>query len=61
MIDLGEVSPETGTPSIPLNVPLLTRSVLAILAVAGVLVLNGSARPAARTARPIWPAGSRPC
>ncbi|GIM91501.1 outer membrane protein assembly factor BamB family protein [Paractinoplanes toevensis] len=54
IIDLGEVTEEAVAPSVPVNIPQLRRLALALLSVAGVLVLAGAAPAASTGVRQLW-------
>ena len=54
VIDLGEVTGEESSPAVPLDHRRLLRAVLAVLTVAGVLVIAGSAPGATAGVRPLW-------
>lgn len=56
LIDLGDVAEATRPPEVPLDHRRLARIALAVLTVAGSLVLAGSARPGGQGLRPLWTA-----
>jgi outer membrane protein assembly factor BamB len=54
VIDLGDVTQDTRPPAVPLDHRRLVRAVLALLTLAGLVTLAGSARPRPATVRPLW-------
>jgi hypothetical protein len=54
VIELGDTATRTHPPAVPLDHRRLLRAVLALLAIAGLLTLAGSARPEAHGVRPLW-------
>src|SRR4051794_2845688 len=56
LIDLGDVGEAAKLAAAPVDLPRLRRLALAVLAVAGLLALAGSAAPAPSLVRPLWTA-----
>jgi hypothetical protein len=54
VIDLGEVTGEPVSPAVPLDHRRLLRAALAVLSIAGLLVIAGSAPGGATGVRPLW-------
>ncbi|GIF18780.1 outer membrane protein assembly factor BamB [Actinoplanes tereljensis] len=54
IIDLGEITEEAVTPSVPVDISRLRRLALAVLSVVGVLVLAGAAPAASSGVRQLW-------
>jgi outer membrane protein assembly factor BamB len=54
VIDLGEVTGAEGSPAVPLDHRRLLRAGLAVLSIAGLLVVGGSAPGGATGVRPLW-------
>ena len=54
VIDLGEVTGEERSPAVPLDHRRLLRAVLAVLSIAGLLVIAGRRPAATAGVRPLW-------